>query len=134
MIKICIKNLEDLRDKIEIKNLLAIARGGLVIGTCLSHAFNLPIGIIFTKSYEEFISKDIQCSQIIGSLNFKIEHVLIIDDIADTGKTLQHVKELVPDSKILTLFYKKRSIIKPDYYLYTIPDDTWIQFSWEYTK
>ncbi len=61
--------------------------------------------------------------------------ILIIDDIADSGKTLEFVikllKEHLPNATIKTavLFYKPKSKIKPDYYVEETTD--WIVFPWE---
>lgn len=62
-------------------------------------------------------------------------NILVVDDLVDSGKTLDFVltllKQYAPDATIKTavLFYKKSSIIKPDYYVEETAD--WIVFPWE---
>ncbi|NWF87214.1 phosphoribosyltransferase [Candidatus Bathyarchaeota archaeon] len=60
--------------------------------------------------------------------------VLIVDEIADTGKSLKLVKEHIiekgaSDVKIATVYYKPWSIVKPDYY--EKKTSRWVVFPWE---
>ena len=60
--------------------------------------------------------------------------VLVVDDVADTGKSLRLVKTHVLEQeasevKTATLYYKRRSIFKPDFY--AKETDCWIVFPWE---
>ena len=58
--------------------------------------------------------------------------VLVVDDVADTGKTLKLVQEFLADhvaeSKIACIYEKSRTIVNCDYvWKYT---DQWIDFPW----
>ncbi len=60
--------------------------------------------------------------------------VLIVDDVADTGKTLSHVMSYVShygpvEARSATLYLKPWSIYKPDYY--AEETDAWIIFPWD---
>lgn len=60
--------------------------------------------------------------------------VLVVDEVADTGKTLKLVKEHIIEQgatevKIATVYYKPWSIVKPDYY--EKETSCWIVFPWE---
>jgi hypothetical protein len=60
--------------------------------------------------------------------------VLVVDEIADTGKSLKLVKEHIMNQgaeevKIATVYYKPWSIIKPDYY--EKETSRWVVFPWE---
>jgi hypoxanthine phosphoribosyltransferase len=60
--------------------------------------------------------------------------VLIVDDVADTGKSLKLVKEHVlqqgaKEARTATLYYKPWSLVKPDYY--EKETRLWIVFPWE---
>lgn len=64
----------------------------------------------------------------------EFKSILVVDDLADTGKSLEFViksleRDLLANIKVATLFYKKKSIIKPDYYVEETSD--WIVFPWE---
>ena len=58
-----------------------------------------------------------------------------VDDVADSGKSLvaavNHIKEMgAKEIKTATLYYKRHSIIKPDYYINET--QSWIVYPWEY--
>lgn len=60
--------------------------------------------------------------------------VLVVDEVADTGKSLKLVKiHLIEQGatqvKIATVYYKPWSVIKPDYY--EKETSKWIVFPWE---
>jgi hypoxanthine phosphoribosyltransferase len=60
--------------------------------------------------------------------------VFIVDDVADTGKSLKLVKEHIlqqgaKEARIATVYYKPWSVVKPDYY--ERETRLWIVFPWE---
>ena len=68
------------------------------------------------------------------SVNVKGKKVLVVDEVADTGKSLKLVKEHLTERgaseiKIATVYYKPWSIVKPDYY--ERETSLWIVFPWE---
>lgn len=101
--------------------IVAIGRGGLTFGHTLSDFLRIPIASITIQSYTD-IQKQGEV-EITDGLSRRIEHkrVLLVDDIADTGKTLiratAYLKEFSPDTIITaTLFYKPHSSVRPDYF------------------
>ena len=89
------------------KNIYGLPRGGLPLAVSLSHGLGLPL--IWDK--EKISGK-----------------TLIVDDIADTGKTL---KRLLGKKKVtvVTIYLDKQSVFMPD--LYCRLKDGWIVFPWE---
>jgi len=68
------------------------------------------------------------------SIDVTGKKVLIVDEIADTGKSLKLIKEHLIEKrakevKIVTVYYKPWSIIKPDYY--EKETSCWVVFPWE---
>ena len=68
------------------------------------------------------------------SVSVKGKRVLVMDDVADTGKSLRlvksHLKERgAAEVKIATVYYKPWSVIIPDYYMKET--HSWIIFPWE---
>jgi hypothetical protein len=60
--------------------------------------------------------------------------VLIVDDVADSGRSLTVAKEYIlkqgaGEVKIATLHYKPVSMFKPDFFIGTT--DAWIIYPWE---
>ncbi len=121
---------------------LCLARGGLRPGDMFSRVFNVPLAILSTSSYrreagtqrdELNIAKHITMPT--GSLGGRI---LLIDDLVDSGITLEnvqlHLKEYFPDVmevKSAVIWYKACSSIKPDYYLEYLPNNPWIHQPFE---
>ncbi len=81
-----------------------IPRGGLVLAVTLSHRMKLPMLLAPTK------------------------HSLVVDDIADTGETLRHYREI--GAAIVTLFYHRQSIVIPDVWIRE-KKKKWIHYPWE---
>lgn len=88
----------------DFNGVFAPPRGGLPLGVMVSHHLEIPL-------LSAPIDKD----------------TLIVDDIADTGKTLE---EFIGKNFIATLFYHKQSIVTPDIWIKEKEDD-WIIFPWE---
>ena len=85
-------------------------RGGLVFATLLSYKLNIPL------------------------LLNAAEGCVIIDDIADSGRTLLHFTENDTQFNkyyITTMYHHERSLVKPTFYLYEKKND-WIVFPYEY--
>jgi hypoxanthine phosphoribosyltransferase len=68
------------------------------------------------------------------SVSVRGKKLLVVDDVADTGKSICLVKSHLRESgakevRIVTLYYKPWSIITPDYY--EKETSHWIIFPWE---
>ena len=95
--------------------LYGVPRGGLIPATWLSH----KTGIKYQQINSSQISK-------IADLS----HILIVDDICDSGETIKKLKENFPKCQIATLYYKETAIDKPDIYG-EISTYDWLYFPWE---
>ena len=112
------KDLEDFIDSLieEMKKqnfkptgVYGIPRGGLIPATLISYKLDIPLLMNASKG------------------------CLIVDDIADSGRTLSHFTENDTQFNkyfIATMFYHERSIVKPTYYKFE-KNDKWIVFPWE---
>ena len=110
------KQIESAELYSNIKYVYGPRRGGLPISVHLSHYLNL-----------EFLDDDLFQNMVTDNQRNK---TLIVDDITDTGVTLDCIKDNYNFNFInATLFYKPRSIIKPDFYIEKTTD--WIYFPWE---
>ena len=98
--------------KKEFIYIYGIPRGGLPLAVCLSHRLNRELMISPPPN---------------DRLGYP-ETTLIVDDIADSGKTLKHYREA--GYFIATLFWRRQSAVKPDIATRE-KQDRWIQFPWE---
>lgn len=91
-----------------IKNIYGIPRGGLILATILSHRLNLPI--IFDKTKIK-------------------QHTLIVDDLADTGRTFRNLTR--NKIRITAALIKKEDSIFTPTFCELEHIKTWVQFPWE---
>jgi uncharacterized protein len=126
----------------QFDQILCLARGGLRLGDVFSRIFDLPLAILSTSSYREEagktqgsldIAKHITMTR--GSLGGK---VLLLDDLVDTGVTLEKVQQhlnqhfpSVSEVRSAVIWCKACSSVYPDYYLHHLPSNPWIHQPFE---
>ena len=129
--------------KFEPELLIGLSRGGLVpVGFLAGDGMfaNRNVKIISITSYSNTNQQSeirfvmpVFIEELTYLSNFK--SILIVDDLVDSGKSLAWILDLLqkhlPNTEIRTaaLFYKKSSIIKPDFYAQETT--SWIVFPWE---
>ncbi len=117
--------------------IVAIARGGLILGVRLSHILKIPMRSIHMVFYDEKdnrLEKPKLLIPLRSEKDVKGKKVLLVDDIADTGLTLKNAVEYLKslgaeEIKIATIAYKPSSIIVPDIFLFVT--SKWVVFPWE---
>ncbi|MCI6574914.1 MAG: phosphoribosyltransferase [Actinomycetaceae bacterium] len=128
--------------------IVAIARGGLLPAGAISYALGVKsIGAMNVEFYTD-IAQTLDAPMLIPPLMdtsvLEGKKVLVIDDVADSGKTLQLVMDMIrnmgipqPDggtpvtvaeARCATIYHKSRSIIVPDYVWKRT--EKWINFPW----
>lgn len=123
-----------LADKKPLDEIIGISRGGLTFGQVLSDLLNLPISTIGIQSYQEILSQgELKVTHAL-SKSIRGSRVLLVDDIADSGKTLVRAKDYLLDLNpqsitTVTMFYKPKSVVVPDYY--ARKTDKWVIFPTE---
>jgi len=115
---------------------VGVARGGWPVARVMSDLLENPevanvkaefyLGVAETKK-EPIITQPVSAS-------VRSKKVLVVDDVADTGKSLALVKEHLMEQgatvvKIATIYYKPWSILKPDWF--ERQTERWIVFPWE---
>ncbi|SDS88067.1 hypothetical protein SAMN04488543_2570 [Friedmanniella luteola] len=116
--------------------LLGIARGGLVPAGALAYA--LDCKNLFTISVEFYTGVDarldvpVMLPPFLDARDLDQAKVLVVDDVADTGKTLELVHQFcgghVAEARTAVLYEKPQSIIKADFAWRRT--DQWINFPW----
>ena len=126
----------------EFDQILCLARGGLRPGDVLSRIFDVPLAILSTSSYREEAGK-LQGNLDIASGITMIRgplagRVLLVDDLVDSGVTLQKVQQhlsgtypAVTEIKSAVIWYKECSVLKPDFFLQHLPHNPWIHQPFE---
>jgi uncharacterized protein len=116
--------------------ILGIARGGLLIGGALGYALavknTFTMNVEFYTGIDERLDMPMILPPVPDLVDFADFKVLIADDVADTGATLELVKEFcegkVAEVRCAVLYEKSRSIVKCEYVWRRT--DLWITFPW----
>jgi hypoxanthine phosphoribosyltransferase len=116
--------------------IVGIARGGLLLAGAVGYA--LPLKNIATINVEFYTDVDqrreapVVLPPVLDLVDLAHTRVLVVDDVADTGETLQMVLDLlrptVEEVRSAVLYEKSRSAVHPDY-VWRRTDD-WINFPW----
>lgn len=120
----------------EYDRIIVIAKGGLTWSRVLADYLNIPeIDSIRVKLYRG-INSTFKKPEIIQPVKADItgEKILLFDDVADSGQTLEFVKNLLIEQgakevDTATLFFKPSSKEIPDFYDHQT--DAWIVFPHE---
>jgi len=116
--------------------ILAIARGGLGLGMGLGYALavkNLSVvNVEFYTGVDERLEVPIMLPPTPAVVDLSGMRILIADDVADTGRTLEIVHEFVAghvaEARTAVVYEKPHSVIKPDYVWRRT--ERWIDFPW----
>ncbi|RLG60036.1 phosphoribosyltransferase [Candidatus Geothermarchaeota archaeon] len=117
--------------------IVGVMRGGWVVAKIVEDLLGVQeiasLEIKFYKGIGEKAERPILTQPLVVDIRDK--KVLVVDDVADSGRTLQTATEIVRlhgarEVKTATLYVKPWSIIIPDYYSGTTT--AWIVFPWEY--
>ena len=124
-----------------ITHVIGLARGGLIPATIISYELDVPLLSYAISSYDDTTKADkFKVQQVVHfddlkSLSETDPHVLVVDDICDTGDTMHYIRNTATlagiKSKYATLFTKKKHRKFLDHYGVVISKNTWIEFPWE---
>ena len=118
-------------DRPDLIRILAITRGGLFPAGILARELNIKlIETVGMESYNGMEQgNDVQ---VLKEFNQRFSHnVLVVDDLADTGRTLKELKKSLVKPVVVTLFAKPEGLSMVDYYAEEVPQDTWVRFPWD---
>ena len=126
----------------QFDQILCLARGGMRPGDMLSRIFDKPLAIMSTSSYRAAagtIQGHLDIAKYITTPQGEIAgRVLLVDDLADSGQTLDVVVSMLRDRyppitelRTAVLWTKARSTFKADYSVEFLPTDPWIHQPFE---
>ncbi len=134
-----ITQCEELAEKIgdfEPQMIVGLSRGGLVPARIMSDLLGVKeVGILGVTFYKA-MGKPADFPKITQELTMDLsgKRVLIVDDVADTGRSLMVAKDYLKrkgakEIRIATIHYKPNSIFRPDYFVAST--SAWIVYPWE---
>jgi possible xanthine phosphoribosyltransferase len=125
--------------------IIAVARGGLIPAGAISYAIGVKamgsMNVEFYTGIGETLAEPVVLPPLMDASELPGKKVLVVDDVADSGKTLRMVMELlrheglqlggasVPvEARSACIYLKPRSVHRPDYVWRET--DKWINFPW----
>jgi hypoxanthine phosphoribosyltransferase len=117
--------------------IIAIGRGGYMPARILSDFLGIMNLTSFKIEHYKGSRKE-PAAKVAYPLppNIKASHVLIVDDVSDSGDTftvaMDHVRQRLPDSDVRTavIHHKKVSGYEPDFYAKKVIKWRWIIYPW----
>lgn len=117
-------------------SLLAITRGGLAVGGAMSYALGVKNCCVINVEYYTGVDERLEVPIILPPAllidDLRDARLLVVDDVADTGGTLQLVAETirphVAELRTAVLYEKPRSRVRCEYVWRRT--DCWIEFPW----
>ena len=126
----------------DFNQIICIARGGLRVGDILSRIYELPLAILSTHSYAAgggTVRGELVIAEHMTMTAPRLgERVLLVDDMVDSGHTLEVVHRTLPERfpriqtiRTAVLWWKGCSVFKPDYWVEHLPENPWIRQPFE---
>ena len=113
---------------------VAITRGGMAPAMIVARELDIRVvDTVSVKSYDRQTQAEPRLikapsPEIMGVAG---EGVLIVDDLVDTGKTLELVRALYPKAHYATVYAKPKGKPMVETYVTEVSQDTWIFFPWD---
>lgn len=117
---------------------VAITRGGMAPAMIVARELDIrTVDTISVKSYHSTGGKadDRREAQVLKAPDAELmgdgEGILILDDLVDSGKTLELVRKLYPKAHFACVYAKPEGEKQADTYITSVSQDTWIFFPWD---
>ena len=112
---------------------VAITRGGMAPAMIVSRELDIrTVDTISVKSYDNQSQAD---AKVLKAPNAEMmgdgTGILIVDDLVDTGKTLELVRRMYPQAHFATVYAKPQGEPMVDTFITGVSQDTWIFFPWD---
>ena len=116
--------------------LVAVARGGMLPGGALTYSLDVKltdaINVEFYTDVNETLADPILLAPLLDTDSIRGRRILVVDDVADSGRTLALVLKLLrgfgAEVRSAVLYTKPRTVVQPDFSWRTT--DKWIVFPW----
>ena len=115
------------------KAIVAITRGGMAPAMIVARELDVrTVDTISVKSYDNQSQSE---ASVLKSPDKELmgdgTGILILDDLVDSGKTLELVRSLYPNAHYATVYAKPKGEPMVDTFITGVSQDTWIFFPWD---
>jgi xanthine phosphoribosyltransferase len=125
-----------LHEKGPWKGIVAVTRGGLVPAALVARELDIRlVDTVCVTSYDSSAGGTAAQMQgqvhVLKSVSGDGDGYLLIDDLVDTGKTAQVVRQLLPKAYFATLYAKPAGRPVVDMFVKEFKQSKWIHFPWD---
>lgn len=114
------------------KGLIGITRGGLVPAAIIARELDIRVvETIGISSYDHQKQRKAELVKPVMSSVGDGAGWLVVDDLADTGRTLELMRQLLPQAHYATVYAKPMGRPLVDDFVIEVSQDTWIYFPWD---
>jgi xanthine phosphoribosyltransferase len=119
----------------EFRAIVCITRGGLVPAAIVARELNIRlIETACIASYHDYLNQG-DLAVLKGPADAFCtgggEGVLVVDDLADTGKTIREIRAILPNAHFACVYAKPQGRVEIDTFVTEVSQDTWIYFPWD---
>lgn len=115
----------------EFNRIIAISRGGLIPAGILAYELDIRnCDVINMSSYDGENKRQDGEIEIKGQLSDVDEKSLIIDDLSDSGRTLDLLHQQYPKATRVCVYAKPKGQASCEIFAQSLPDQ-WIVFPWD---
>lgn len=113
--------------------LVAITRGGMAPAMIVARELDIrTVDTISVKSYDHQNQSEARVLKAPdAALMGDGTGILIVDDLVDSGKTLELVRALFPKAHFATVYAKPKGRPQVQTFITEVSQDTWIFFPWD---
>jgi xanthine phosphoribosyltransferase len=113
--------------------IVAITRGGMAPAMIVARELDIrQVTTISIRSYDhQSQSAPVILNQPPPEMMGDGTGILVIDDLVDTGKTLEVVRAMYPNAHFATVYAKPKGEPMVDTFITGVSQDTWIFFPWD---
>ena len=125
---VMVREIADFYEDKNLEVIVGLSRGGLPMGVHLSNILKVPFIPL------QWQTRDGEEQDVVGLLKienkYDMDKVLFVDDICDSGKTIDQINSIVKGITWAVLINKIQG--KVEYAAEDLFSDEWIVFPWEY--
>jgi xanthine phosphoribosyltransferase len=113
--------------------IVAITRGGMAPAMIVAR--ELDVRTVDTISVQSYHHQEQGEAKILKAPNDEMmgdgTGILVVDDLVDSGKTLELVRKMYPKAHFATVYAKPKGEPMVDTFITGVSQDTWIFFPWD---
>lgn len=126
------KKVREAISGVQKPHIVTLYRGGLILGTCMSHTHDAPLSILNYQSYDN-TSEEVKFMHNAGINSSEL--IVLVDDIVDTGnsikKSIEFLNKEYPNNKIFVYTLVGNNEHPEDWNYSYEQNGNYIVFPWE---